>query len=466
MKERAAIILAAGEGRRMGSDKSKVCCEVLFKPLICHITDNLLKTGMTTDKLCVVVGPEPFSSPVKELLPEGCVVAVQTERLGTGHAVMQCREFLEANKDADILIMYGDAPFVDADTILAAHGAHSAAGNDVTVLTARVGDPAKYGRIIHKEGSVEIVEAADATEEQLKINEINAGTYWFSAEFLLESLKDLKTDNKLKQYYLTDMLGFCDGKRRKSGAYKSWNEHVALGANTRRELSNLNEIAREHMIDYLLNMGVDIPFAGQVIVGSDVKVAPGASLMPGTILKGKTTIGAGAVIGPNSVIADSVIGAGSQIIQSHITDSEVGAKCSIGPFAQLRPGSKIADGVKIGNFVEVKNATVGDGTSLAHLSYLGDIDIGKKVNVGCGVVSVNYDGRNKNRSNIGDYSFIGCNSNIIAPVSVGEGAYVAAATTLTEDVPPDALSIGRVRQQNKPGMASGRYKALDGVKRD
>ena len=458
MRERAAVILAAGEGRRMGADLPKVCCEVLFKPLICHITDHLASTGVGPDKLCVVVGPKPHSEQIEALLPEGCHLAVQAERMGTGHALMQCGDFLRENRGADILVMYGDAPFVDADTIAAAHGAHVAAGNAVTVLTAKVEDPAKYGRIVYTDEGVVIVEAADATEEQLAINEINAGTYWFSADFLMENLPRLTTDNKLGQYYLTDMLNFCDGKTCKAGAFRAWNAHVALGANTRRDLAKLNEIARALRVEYLLNMGVDIPFESQVVVGIDVAVAPGAHLMPGTILKGRTTIGAGAVIGPHSVITDSVIGPGSVINQSQVTGSEVGSDCKIGPFAQLRPGSRVADGVKIGNFVEVKNASVGNGTSLAHLSYLGDIDIGERVNVGCGVVSVNYDGKEKHRSTIEDGAFIGCNSNIISPVTVGEGAYVAAATTLTEDVPAGALAIGRVRQVNKPGAGAGRYK--------
>lgn len=458
MRERAAVILAAGEGRRMGADLPKVCCEVLFKPLICHITDHLLGTGLPPERLCVVVGPEPYSEPVKELLPHGCHTAVQEERMGTGHALMQCRDFLKNNSGADILVMYGDAPFVDADTITAAYGAHVAAGNAVTVLTAKVEAPDRYGRIVHGEGGVTIVEAADATPEQLEITEINAGTYWFSAEFLIENLDRLTTDNKLGQYYLTDMLNFCDGARHKAGAFRAWSAHVALGANTRRELSALNEIARGLKIEYLLNMGVDIPFESQVVVGHDVTVAPGARLLPGTILKGRTQVAAGAVIGPNTVITDSIIGEQSEINQSQITKSEVGAGCRIGPFAQLRPGCKIADGVKIGNFMELKATNVGKNSSLAHLSYLGDLDIGSGVNIGCGVVSVNYDGKNKHRSTIEDGAFIGCSTNIISPVSIGEGAYVAAGTTLTEDVPAEALAIGRSRQQTKPGGAIGRFK--------
>lgn len=451
----SAVILAAGDGKRMKSSKQKVCCEVLFKPMLSWVLDACKNAGISGDNTCVVVSDSPRG--VTELLPTGVYSAIQAERRGTGHAVLCAMDFLKnaaAQGVSHVAVLCGDAPFIDANTLQASLSFHKAQQNDVTVLTAILKEPGQYGRIVReRDYFMRITEAADASEQELLINEINSGAYWFSISYLISSLPLLGSQNAQGEYYLTDLVGLATSSGRHAGAFVCPNPDIALGANDRRSLAALNRIARNAVLDRFYDNGVDIPISDGVIIGPDVIIGRDTAILPGTILLGKTVIGEGCTIGPNSRIIDCKIGEGCTIDSSRLEKSRIGNRVRIGPFAQLRPDCDIANNVKIGNFVEVKNSTVGEKTSFAHLTYIGDSDFGAHINVGCGVVTVNYNGREKFRTIVEDNAFIGCNTNLVAPVRVQKGAYIAAATTVTADVPADALAVGRVKQTIYPGRA-------------
>lgn len=447
----AAVILAAGDGKRMKSDKPKVCCEVLFKPMLSWVTDACQNAGLEKENTCVVVSDK--AQAVLPLLPQGICTAVQRERLGTGHAVKCTAQFLlDAKKRGvtDVTVLYGDAPLIDPGILSAALSYHRQNSFEVTCLTAKLSDPARYGRIIREgERFLCIKEAADASADELLLNEVNSGAYWFSIDFLISALSLLKNENIQGEYYLTDTVALS----KKAGAFLCSDERIALGANDRKGLALLNRSAHDMVLDKLYDLGVDIPLADTVMIGPDVKIGRDTVILPGTILCGSTKIGCGCTIGPNTRIIDCEVGDNTIIDACRLEKSRVGSSVRLGPFSQLRPDSFIADGVKIGNFVEVKNSVIGEKTSLAHLTYIGDSDFGSRINVGCGVVTVNYNGVSKFRTTVEDDAFIGCNSNLIAPVTVQRGAYVAAATTVTQEVPADSMAIGRVRQEIKPKMA-------------
>ena len=452
----AAIILAAGDGKRMKSKKQKVCCEVLFKPMLSWVLDSCLNADIEQQNTCVVISNDPRG--VDEILPQGIKTAVQAERKGTGHAVLCAIKFLNELKSkgiSDVAVLCGDAPFVSSEVLKSSLSHHKTSGSAVTVITAEIAEPARYGRIIRDENGsfLKITEAADATEAELLIKEINSGSYWFSVDFLVSFLPKLGADNAQGEYYLTDMIELARVNDYIADAFVCKDSSIVLGANDRKSLAELNQTAREAVILRHLENGVDIPVFDGIIIGPDVKIGCDTTILPGTILCGKTVIGEGCTIGPNSRVIDCVIGDNCNIESSRLQQSEVGSNVKMGPFAQLRPNCKIADNVKIGNFVEIKNSTVGEKTSFAHLTYIGDSDFGARINVGCGVVTVNYNGKEKFRTTVGDDAFIGCNSNLIAPVTVENGGYVAAATTVTETVPKDALTIGRVKQSFYPGYA-------------
>ncbi len=455
----AAVVLAAGDGKRMKSAHSKVCCELLCKPMISWVLDACARFGLDDRHICAVLSGKDDG--VKELLPEDMPVALQNQRLGTGHAVQMALPFLQQMQRegvTDVCVLYGDVPFLDEDTLRDALFTHRSAQNSVTVLTAMAEDPAGYGRVLHTGNTVEIVEAADATPAQLAVREINSGIYWFRLDYLLAALPRLQNDNSQGEYYLTDVVGMTKDLDGTAGTFLCRNTDSVLGANDRKQLAALNEIARQRVFDKHYAAGVDIPCTDGVMIGPDVVIGPDTRIYPGCILMGKTVIGNGCIIGPSTHVVDGSVGDGSIVDFSRVESSVVGKACRIGPFARLRAGCTVADGVKIGNFVELNNSTAGDRSSFPHLTYIGDADIGENVNVGCGVVTVNNDGQHKYRTVVEDGAFIGSNSNLIAPVTVGGGAYIAAATTVTRDVAPEAMVFGRVRQTEMTGGARGRIK--------
>lgn len=458
MENACAIILAAGDGTRMKSRKPKVLCEVLFKPMLSWVLDSCAKAELT--QLCVVVAPD--ADEVRAILPAHCRTAVQHQRMGTGHAVMAARAFLEQHMQDDVLLLYGDSPFVDEATIQKAHDRHKQEGNDLTVVAAQVDDPTGYGRIVYLEdGTLKaIVEHRDADEKTLAIKEINSGIYWFRCSFLLQALDRLTPNNAQGEYYITDCVKIATENGRRAGVYVAEGADTVLGANDRRGLALLSRIARDRVIDSHYQNGVDIPITDGVIIAPDVEIGADTCILPGTILKGHTRIGRGCVIGPNTTVEDCIIEDGAQLSYSVAQQSTVRAGARVGPYTRLRPGTVVGESSKVGNFVELKNAQVGARASVAHLSYLGDCTVGTAANIGCGVVTANYDGAEKHRTVIGDRAFIGCNANFIPPVQVGMDSIVAAGTTVTEDVPDGALVIGRTRQLIKPDWArvKGRYK--------
>ena len=450
---KCAIIMAGGKGTRMKSNGPKVMCEVLFEPMISHVVKTVKEMG--AEDICVITGYEheivenflsDMDSSVKTVL--------QNPQLGTGHAVMQARDFITAHKDDDIIVLNGDGPLIDADTLNKAYDYHKENNNSITLISAIVEDTNGIGHIKRDEnGKLErIIEHKDATEEEKKnLNESNAGFYWFNGNDLLYALDNITNNNAQNEYYITDSVAILIAAGKNAGAYVVEDAEVTLGANDRRQLNILNNIMRKNINEGHMINGVDIPCTDGVMIGRDVQIGNGTRILPNTIILGDTKIGENCVIGPNSWVADSVIDNGVVLDNCKITDSTIEDGVDCGPFVKVRAGSVLKKGVHIGNFVEVKNSIVGEGTKSAHLTYIGDSDVGAGVNFGCGTVTCNYDGKVKSRCTIGDGAFIGCNTNLIAPVEVGEKAYIAAGSTITDDIPSDALSIARAKQVNKEG---------------
>ncbi len=450
MEKNCAVILAGGEGKRMKSSLPKPMLKVLGVPMLDWVIEAC-KNADVSD-ICVVKGSG--ADIIEEYLGERYYTVLQAERKGTGHAVMQAENYLAEHIGGNTLVLCGDAPFIDSETIRNALEIHENNGNAVTVITAMLDNPTGYGRIIRKGSEISgIVEQKDADDEQLEIKEINSGAYWFDTQALIAALKELKPENSQGEYYLTDTIGILISKKLRAGAYISTNPNVALGANDRMGLLKLNDIARMSVITKLMADGVEFTCLDGVSIGKDVKIGAGTTIRQGTIIEGKTIIGHDCVIGPNSLISECMVGNGTVLNSVQAYDSFIGDDTKIGPFVHIRPNSTIKNGVKIGDFVEVKNSTIDDRTSIAHLTYIGDSDAGKHDILGCGVVTVNYDGVKKARTTIGDNSFIGCNTNLIAPVSIGEGSYTAAGSTITKDVPDGALGIERGNMRVIEGFA-------------
>lgn len=452
---KCAIILAGGKGTRMKTDAPKVMCEVIFEPMIKYVVDEVKAAG--AEDICVITGyrHDVVESWLKNY-DANIKTALQEPQLGTGHAVMQAREFISNHKEDDILILNGDGPLMDAETINKAYDYHKSNGNAITLVSAIVDDTNGIGHIKRDENGVllRIVEHKDATEEEKQIKESNAGTYWFNGAELLYALDNITDENAQHEYYLTDSLEILIKKGENAGAYICENNEAVLGANDRKQLNILNNIMRRNINDSLMVSGVDIQCTDGVMIGKDVKIGNSTRILPNTIIIGNTVIGDNCVIGPNTWISDSQIGSDVVLDNCKITDSTVEDGVDCGPFVKVRANSMLKKGVHIGNFVEVKNSIVGEGTKSAHLTYIGDSDVGKNVNFGCGTVTCNYDGKVKSRCTIGDGAFIGCNTNLIAPVKVGELAYIAAGSTITDDIPEEALSVARAKQVNKEGWVA------------
>ena len=446
---KCAIILAGGKGTRMKADCPKVMCKVLFKPMIGHVVDAVKEAG--AQDICVITGYK--HQEVEAYLEDGIKTALQEPQLGTGHAVMQATEFIKEHTEDDILILNGDGPLMDAETINKAYAYHKDNNNSITLISAIVDDTEGIGHIKRDENGtlLRIIEHKDANDEEKKINESNAGCYWFNGGDLLYALGKITNNNAQNEYYLTDTLEILINEGKNAGAYVVENSEVILGANDRKQLNDLNNIMRRNINTRLMLEGVDIPCTDGVIIGKDVKIGNSTVILPNTIILGNTVIGGGCTIGPNTYIDNSTIGDDVILDNCKILDSTVEDGADCGPFVKVRNNSTLKKGVHIGNFVEVKNSTIGEGSKSAHLTYIGDSDVGSDVNFGCGTVTCNYDGKNKYRCKIGNGAFIGCNTNLIAPVEVGEEAYIAAGSTITDDIPEKALSVARARQVIKEG---------------
>ena len=448
MNRLKVIILAAGEGKRMKSKLPKVLHKVCGRAMVDCVIDTAEKSG--ADDICVVVGKG--AEQVEEALESREVVfAIQETQLGTGHAVMQATDFID--EASDILVLYGDTPLITAETVKKLLDFHRDESNDISIISAVVDNPAGYGHIIRDaEGNfLKNVEHKDANDIEKLVNEINTGIYCFKGTALKRGLSLLKNDNVQGEYYLPDTLEIIlkDGGRVNAMAVSDYEEFA--GVNSRTQLAQAEAIMRRRINTFYMDNGVTLIDPERTYIEAGAVIGMDTVILPGTVIEGKTVIGEDCTVGPDSRLTNVKLGNGVKFQFSTAIDSSVGDNTTVGPYAYIRPDCSIGRNVKIGDFVEVKNSNIGDGTKVSHLTYIGDSDVGERINFGCGTVTVNYDGRKKYRTVIDDDVFIGCNTNLVAPVKVGKGVYIAAGSTITDDIPDNCLAIARQRQINKSG---------------
>lgn len=450
MDNRYAIILAAGKGTRMKSKLYKVLHPVCGKPMVEHIINRVTETQ--PDEVITIVGHG--AEMVKEQLGDRSEYALQAEQLGTGHAVLQAEPFLKGKKGTTLVIS-GDTPLLTSETLNNLFDYHQGKNASATILTAHAEDPTGYGRIIRDHvGIVEkIVEQKDASLEEVRIQEINTGTYCFDNELLFDALSKLDTDNAQGEYYLTDIIEILKSEGKNVAAYMTKDFEESLGVNDRIALAKANQIMRQRINTQHMVNGVSFIDPAATYIDDGIVIGAETIIEPGVYLKGQTVIGENCLITSNSQLVDATIEDDVTIKTSVIEESIVRKGADVGPYAHLRPQADIGEKAHVGNFVEIKKAAIGEGTKVGHLTYVGDATLGKEINVGCGVVFVNYDGKNKHHTTVGDHSFIGSASNLIAPVTVGEGAFIAAGSTINQDIPDDAMGIARARQVNKEDYA-------------
>lgn len=442
-----AIVLAAGFGKRMMSKKPKALQPILKKPLISIVTNSLQRANIEKNNICVVLGHKK-----EDILPftDGMMISTQAEQLGTADAVNSAREHL-ANKKGSTIIMPVDVPLFSDTQIAQMFDTHNKNNNDITLLTTIVPDPTGYGRIIRDSNNniQAIVEQKDATEEQLKITEINTGIYIVGNQVLFNLLEKVVPSKVTGEFYLTDIIkiGLIDSLKVDTIITEDYAS--VEGANTKLQLVNLEKELRKRINEKWLLEGVLITDPATTYIDSDVVLEADATIYPNTHLYGNTKVVSGAVIGPNVCLINATIGGGSKVFNSTITDSHVGANTTVGPYAHLRNNASLADGVRIGNFVEIKNSTLEDAAKSAHLAYIGDAEVKTGTNIGAGVITANYDGVNKSKTTIEENVFVGSNSVLIAPIRVEKNSKIAAGSIITDDVPKESLAIARSRQNTK-----------------
>lgn len=448
-----SVILAAGMGTRMKSKMPKVLHKVCGKPLSKWVIDASKAAG--ADKVCAVVGHK--AETVKEVLGDVCEFALQAEQKGTGHAVMQAIDVIK-NSKGEVVILNGDTPLITAETINKAIEYHKNNSNQATVITAILDDATGYGRIVRdNDGSVlKIVEQKDASEEEKKINEVNSGMYVFDAQSLVYALDKITPNNAQGEYYLTDTLEILLSAGKKIGGYAISDNDEIRGINDRVQLNEAENIMQKRINEYHMRNGVTMRNPESVYIEDGVEIGNDTEICQNVTIKSGTKIGSDCVIGSGSMLDRAVIHDGVDVLSSVILESEVDEGTHVGPFAYIRPNCHVGKEVKVGDFVELKNSNIDDGTKISHLTYIGDSDVGKRVNFGCGTVTCNYDGKKKYRTTIGDDCFVGCNTNFVSPINVGDGVYIAAGSTITEDIPENSLSIARARQVNKEGWKDKR----------
>ncbi|MDA8227440.1 MAG: bifunctional UDP-N-acetylglucosamine diphosphorylase/glucosamine-1-phosphate N-acetyltransferase GlmU [Desulfitobacterium hafniense] len=441
MPKIAAVIMAAGKGTRMKSKYPKVMHKLAGRPMIDHVLN--LAALVEIERPIVILGHG--REVIERHLPESVQVAVQNEQLGTGHAVMQALPFLD---DSDlVLVLSGDQPLVRDSTLRSLLKLHLDSKASATILTARMNNPYGYGRIIKAEGEFQrIVEEKDATEAERELTEINTGTYCFNSGLLREMLSQISPNNAQGEYYLTEVFSLLKAHGHRISTSCTDDSIEALGINSREQLAEAEKVLRKRICSFWMNEGVTIIDPETTFIETDVKFGRDIILHPFTFIKGETTIEDDCIIGPNSVLESCICKQGAEIIQTVAKNAIIGENCSVGPFAYLRSGTVLESGVKIGDFVEVKNSVIGTGSKVPHLSYIGDSQIGKSVNIGAGTITCNYDGKNKYPTVIEDNAFIGSNTNLVAPVKIGSQAVVGAGSTITKDVPARALAVERSNQ--------------------
>ncbi|SDL41934.1 bifunctional UDP-N-acetylglucosamine diphosphorylase/glucosamine-1-phosphate N-acetyltransferase GlmU [Tessaracoccus oleiagri] len=451
----AVVVLAAGGGTRMKSKKSKVLHEVAGKSMLSFAVSAA--AALDPEHLVVVVGHQRDQVlDHLEKLDRTVTTAVQEEQRGTGHAVQCGLEGLE-NIEGDVVVTYADVPMLTGDTLRQLVAVHRSNSHSVTVMTANVEDPTGYGRILRDGDRVRgIVEHKDASEEQRTIREINSGIYVFDAATLRAGLAQLDTDNAQGELYLTDVLTHANGNGQKVGAHIIDDVWQTEGVNDRVQLARMNAEMNRRILDAWMMKGVTMIDPTSTWVDVDVDLAPDVVLHPGTILQGATTIGEGAEIGPSTTLMDVEVGPFAKVLRTHGSFAVIGEGANVGPFSYLRPGTELGADGKIGAFVETKNAVIAPTAKVPHLSYVGDAVIDEGANIGAGTIFANYDGEKKSTSHVGKDAFVGSNSVLVSPVDIGPGGFVAAGSTVTEDVPAGGLAVARGRQHNSEGWIADR----------
>ena len=441
MPNLVAVIMAAGKGTRMKSKLPKVLHTLAGKPLIEHVLGVVRQIGIERPLVIVGHGREEIEASISE----PAEIVVQTEQLGTGHAVMQALPYLE---DAQtVLVLSGDQPLLKSETILALIDLHVTQGASATVLTANMDQPFGYGRVIKDgENLIKIVEEKDATVDERLIKEINTGTYCFKASALKNALAEITPENAQGEYYLTEVFDILLNKGARMQTYCTLDSHEALGINSRGQLAEAETIFRKRILEHWMTEGVTIMDPSSTFIDAEVELAQDVTILPFTRLMGKTRIEEDSVIGPQTSLENCMVGCGSDVTYTVAKDAMIGERCHIGPFTYLRPGTRLEAEVKVGDFVEIKNSLIEKGSKVPHLSYIGDTHIGKFANIGAGTITCNYDGIKKHPTKIGDYAFVGSNTNLVAPVEIGEHAVTGAGSTITKNVPAEALVVERSQQ--------------------
>jgi bifunctional UDP-N-acetylglucosamine pyrophosphorylase/glucosamine-1-phosphate N-acetyltransferase len=443
------VVLAAGEGKRMRSALPKVLHPIGGRSLLGHAL--AAARGVAPERVIVVVGHgrEQVVAHLAEIAPDA-LTAVQEQQHGTGHAVRVALQAAAPDATGTVLVVCGDVPLLRTATLADLLAAHKAAGAAVTVLTAVVPDPTGYGRIVRDdEGALSaIVEQRDATLEQQLITEINSGVYAFDGAMLREALGKLSSDNSQGEEYLTDVVAIARAAGAVVATSTTPDHHEILGVNDRVQLAELGRALNTRLLDEHMRAGVTVVDPASTWIDVGVTLEPDVTIRQNTQLHGTTAVAAGADIGPNSTLRNTAVGAGATVLASHATDVQIGPGATVGPFSYLRPGSRLGPQTKAGAFVEIKNSTIGAGSKVPHLSYVGDGEIGEGSNIGCGTVFVNYDGVDKHRTVVGDHVRIGSDTMLVAPVTLGSGSYTAAGSVIIKDVPPGALAVARGMQRN------------------
>ncbi len=454
-----AVLLAAGKGTRLKSSRPKVLHEAAGAPILEGPLRALEALGVRP--ITLVVGAQ--AEAVEATFAGRARFVRQDPPLGTGHALLVARDALREQPQRRVLVVNGDLPLLRPESVAALLGAHREHGADATLLTAVLADAGAYGRVQRDAGGQvqRIVEAKDASPEELSIREINAGLYVFELAPLCAALEGLRPKNAQGEYYLTDVIAALLASGKRVAALQVADSAEALGVNTLEELAQAHRALVARRLQELMLMGVVIEDPATTMVGLDASVEAGARIRPFSFLEGRTVVRRGAVVGPWARLENAEVGQGAVILDHCLLrDCVIEDGAQVGPFSHLRPETRVGAGARVGNFVELKKASLGAGAKTPHLSYIGDATIGAGANVGAGTITCNYDGVAKHRTAIGAGAFVGSNSTLVAPVSVGDGAYVAAGSTITEDVPQDALALGRARQSTKPGWARARRERL------
>ncbi|MFG1930813.1 bifunctional UDP-N-acetylglucosamine diphosphorylase/glucosamine-1-phosphate N-acetyltransferase GlmU [Mycobacterium sp. NPDC048908] len=454
--EAAVLVLAAGAGTRMRSDTPKVLHTLAGRSMLAHALHSVAKAA--PGHLVVLLGHDreritPAVAALADELGRPIQVAVQEEQLGTGHAVRCALSALPDDYAGVVVVTYGDVPLLDADTLAGLIAAHRAESAAVTVLTTTLPDPTGYGRVIRTQNGevTAIVEQADASPSQLAIHEINAGVYAFDAAALRSALGKLQPHNAQQELYLTDVISIVRSDGQSVRAVHVDDSTLVAGVNDRVQLSDLAAELNRRIVATHQRAGVTIMDPATTWIDVDVTIGRDTAIQPGTQLLGSTRIGAQCIVGPDTTLTDVTVGDRVSVVRTHGGQSVIGDGAVVGPFAYLRPGTVLGADGKLGAFVETKNATIGTGTKVPHLTYVGDADIGEHSNIGCSSVFVNYDGENKNRTTIGSHVRAGSDTMFVAPVTVGDGAYTGAGTVVREDVPPGALAVSAGPQRNIEG---------------